>query len=507
MAATETVAQVAFLRKSPIHKSGVLTLSGFGVHVRMQSGHLEIEHGQADERRKFRLPRVGHNLKRLVIIGDDGFVSLSALKWIADVDASLTMLDRTGRVLFVTGPAASSDARLRRAQALSVTNDVGLELCRKLIDAKLEGQERLVREKLNAESTAQTIGKLRQTLTQADRFETIRLLEAQGAQLYFSRWRTLPILWPKADLRRVPEHWRTIGSRRSPLTGGPRLAVTPVHAILNYCFALLESETRLALSALGLDPGLGLGLHTDTPNRDSLALDVLEPVRPQLEGWVLNWVGREPLRRADFFETATGNCRLMSAFCRKLSETAPVWGKLVAPWAEYVARALWKRTAKVKPDDIFPTRLTQQHRREAKGQSSFSAVEVPRIDHCCRHCGKQVQLRNQLCADCAAVTVIGNFDMGRKKAQSEISLAKRSATQKMHKQALRDWNPSDLPSWLTREVYVKQIQPKLAAIPKSRIGTALQVSYPYVLKIQRGQYVPHARHWRALAELVDQSRS
>jgi hypothetical protein len=40
---------------------------------------------------------------------------------------------------------------------------------------------------------------------------------------------------------------------------------------------LLEAETRLAISALGMDPGLGLGLHTDTANRDSLVFDVLEP--------------------------------------------------------------------------------------------------------------------------------------------------------------------------------------------------------------------------------------
>jgi CRISPR associated protein, Cas1 family len=47
----------------------------------------------------------------------------------------------------------------------------------------------------------------------------------------------------------------------------------------------------------GLDPGLGVGLHTDTGNRNSLALDVLEAVRPQIETWVLNWIASEPLRR------------------------------------------------------------------------------------------------------------------------------------------------------------------------------------------------------------------
>lgn len=112
--------------------------------------------------------------------------------------------------------------------------------------------------------------------------------------------------------------------------------------MLNYCFALLQAETRLAVSVLGLDAGLGVGLHTDTANRDSLALDVLEPIRPQIEAWLLNWIGSEPFRRSDFFETGTGNCRLMSRLCMNLSRTSPVWRKLVEPWAEYVAQALWR---------------------------------------------------------------------------------------------------------------------------------------------------------------------
>ena len=68
--------------------------------------------------------------------------------------------------------------------------------------------------------------------------------------------------------------------------------------------ALAESECRLAASACGLDPGIGF-LHTDTANRDSLALDLIEPIRPAIEAWLLDWLMREPLRRADFFEMAT----------------------------------------------------------------------------------------------------------------------------------------------------------------------------------------------------------
>ena len=249
------------------------------------------------------------------------------------------------------------------AQALALKNGVGLEISRALIHAKLEGQERLVRERLKDSGSADVIAGLWAKLAGADRVEVIRVLEAHAAIAYFGAWRDVPVLWPKADLRKIPERLRTVGARQSPLSGGPRLAVTPVHAILNYLFTVLESESRLALTALGLDPGLGVGLHSDSPNRDSLALDVLEPVRPQLENWVYEWVAHEPLRRSNFFETANGCVRLMSDFASQLSSTALSWSKPLAPWAEYVARTLWATTSRPK---VPATRLTQQHRCVSK---------------------------------------------------------------------------------------------------------------------------------------------
>jgi CRISPR/Cas system-associated endonuclease Cas1 len=79
------------------------------------------------------------------------------------------------------------------------------------------------------------------------------------------------------------------------LTGSARLATNPPNAILNYCYALLESEARLAAAAMGLDPGIGM-LHVDSPVRDSLACDIMEAVRPSVD--LLDWLAREPLRRA-----------------------------------------------------------------------------------------------------------------------------------------------------------------------------------------------------------------
>ena len=114
MAASSTLSQQNVSRKSLVNRTGVLTLTGFGIKVRMQSGHLEIEDGIGPERRKIRLARVGHGLKRLVCISEDGFTTLSALKWLAEVGASFVMLNRNGKVLLVTGPTAPSDVQRRR---------------------------------------------------------------------------------------------------------------------------------------------------------------------------------------------------------------------------------------------------------------------------------------------------------------------------------------------------------------------------------------------------------
>ena len=223
-------------------RSGVVTLFGYGIQVRVERGHLILEDGIGAARYQACLPRVGHGLRRLVVIGSDGMVSLAALRWLADQNAAFAMLDRDGSLLATTGPVRPSDARLRRAQALAHHSGASLEIAKELIATKLMGQERLVQGGLKDPATANVILRLREQLSTADTLDTVRHLEAQAAAGYWSVWSKLPILFPRQDLPRVPDHWRTFGTRKSPLTGSPRLAVTPPGAILNYCYALLESE-------------------------------------------------------------------------------------------------------------------------------------------------------------------------------------------------------------------------------------------------------------------------
>src|SRR5487761_257526 len=345
MAATQTVPQdFQYCNLTPIvPQHGVVTLFGYGIKVYVDRGHLKIQDGIGTVRREARLPRIGHGLRRLVVIGSDGFVSLAALRWLADQDASFVMLDRDGSVLATTGPVRSSDARLRRAQALAHQSGIALQIAKDLLDKKLIAQEQLVREKLQNLGAADRIAEMRRGLSTCTTIDALRIFESLAAKAYWSAWRNVPIAFPSKDLSRVPEHWRVFGTRESPLTASPRLAVNPPNAMLNYLYALLESEARLAIAALGLDPGLGV-MHFDSPSRDSLASDLMEPIRPRVDAYVLDWITRGPLRREWFFEQRDGNCRLMRSFAMRLSETAQTWAHAIAPSAELVCKMLCAKT-------------------------------------------------------------------------------------------------------------------------------------------------------------------
>jgi CRISPR-associated endonuclease Cas1 len=509
VAATQNVAQRLILRKS-IHETselkprqGVISLSGYGISVRIDKGHLVLEDGIGSDRRRGRLSRVDHGLKRLVVIGSDGMVSLTALRWLADQKVSFTMLERDGSALLNTSPVRPSDVRLRRAQATALHNGTAFRISRELIDRKLAGQERVAKETLYDDSTALKIRQFRSELAEVDNIDAVRLIESQAAKAYWGAWRSVTIVFPRKDLPRIPEHWLTFGSRISSITASPRLATNPANAILNYLYALLEAESTLAASTLGLDPGIGV-LHADTPNRDSLACDLMEVVRPDVDAFVLNLLKREPLSRRYFFEQRNGNCRLMAGFASSLSQTAPTWGRLIAPIVEWFAREIYQ--SKIPRRNLPPSRLTQEVRRTAQGGAPAARPRpVLKPDRVCLDCGETIERPHVRCDECMkeihSEQMKQIVHLGRVAKVGAEAQAKRAAAQRINTQAVWDWNPSDQPAWLTTEFYATKVQPRLTSISCTLMAKRLNVSYSYADHIRKGR-TPHPRHWQALAELA-----
>lgn len=509
MAAVVTLPHLKKPHNSVLSRHGVLTLWGYGIDVRVQQGHLTIQDGVGSDRRRFRLPRVGHGLTRLVVIGEDGLVSLSALRWLSDQNAAFVMLNRHGSVLATTVPVGSSDPRLRRAQALAHESGAALRISRELIDQKIAGQQEIASELLHDQSAMTDIKKFRSELAEAESIDAVRLVEARAAKAYWTAWQQIAITFAQKDLPRVPEHWRRFDSRLSPITGSQRLAANPINAMLNYLYALLEAEARLAAAALGFDPGLGF-LHVDTTYRDSLACDLMEPIRPEVDAFVLSWILREPVAKDWFFEQPNGNCRLMAPFAARLSETAPTWARLVAPFAEWIAHALGNQKGNSQIKFDAPTKLTGRRKSEGRGNFFVNNVTVSRPPKLCRTCSKEIT-RGKHCSACALVASRERFSLVALKwhATPKDSRHKKHSIKRItdHAVAITWWDPNSLPKWLTEDFYAKQIQPKLKPIRVAELSRVLGVSKPYAGLIRSGKSRPHPRHWKKLSDIAQLGHS
>jgi len=505
MAATSTLPQS--FSAPQISRTGALTVHGFGIRIAVQAGHLQIEDGVGLERRRLRLPRVNRNLKRVIVIGGDGFATFDAIRWITDIGASLIFLNRRGKLLFASTPTASSDVRLRRAQSLALENGTALHISREVILQKLNGQAAVVRDMLDASSTADAMLRFKVELAETQDVDAVRLVEARAAKMYWSQWADVPIRWPRNDEHRIPAHWKLFGSRISPLTRSPRLAANPPNACMNLIHALCEAECHIALIAVGLDPEIGF-LHCDAPHRSSLANDLQEILRPRVDAFVLNWIQTELFRKADFWEDRNGNCRITSPLAKRLCETSDTWRKFAAPVAEWVAQAIWTSSRSLPMDkQVLSTRLTQRRKSEGRGNTFELKINpVPRSVKTCEICGAE-GVNNRYCRSCAVdasrkamaqVALLGHAKPKSKKTKARISKALSD-----HAVANTWWDPGSLPKWLTENCYLQTIQPRLRVRKVREIAEVMRVSQAYAAFIRSGRRRPHARHWMTLAKLVD----
>jgi len=313
----------------------VLVADGHGIHISVARGHLIIEDGIGATRRTRKIPRMPREVARLVILGSTGYVTLEAVRWLADLDITLIQLDRDGRLL-MSSPGQAGDARLRAAQVHAAEGErnsaTGRAVVASLVAAKLTGQAAVLRDVLRLSDSAVKIdGDASHVLTDA----TVNGIEGQAASVYWRGWKgNVHVPFSPHDLSLVPPHWYGFKARssvRNPLLQGKN-ATDPVNAMLNYAYAIGETEARNACYIAGLDPALGFG-HGQHRGTDALVYDLLEPIRPLCDRAVLSLLdtgygapvnpatGRPAyLKLLWFCETGSGVCRLVAPLTHMVAE-------------------------------------------------------------------------------------------------------------------------------------------------------------------------------------------
>lgn len=97
--------------------------------------------------------------------------------------------------------------------------------------------------------------------------------------------------------------WNFVSRQRRP-------PPDPVNAMLSFAYTLLASEAISACELAGLDPHLGV-LHTPRNDRPSLALDLIEEMRPVIaDAVVVRVVRTGQVEPADFTTTVEAGCRM-----------------------------------------------------------------------------------------------------------------------------------------------------------------------------------------------------
>lgn len=242
-----------------------------------------------------------HNLEAIVSFGYRG-ASPALMGGCASRNISLCFLTPNGKFLARVTGKVRGNVILRKKQ-YEASDDLGFSigLARNCILGKVYNSrwvlERATRDhslQLDVEKVKKASGFLQKSLENikdCNDMAQLRGFEGEAASIYFGVFDQM-ILQNKKDF---VFHGR---NKRPPLDN--------VNALLSFVYTLLTNMTASALETVGLDPYVGF-MHTDRPGRVSLALDMIEELRPVLaDRFVLTLINKKMVTGKDFIKKEDG---------------------------------------------------------------------------------------------------------------------------------------------------------------------------------------------------------
>lgn len=271
-----------------------LYVTSENVFIKKDGAAVEIQH---EGKTKLRVPL--HNLDSIAIFSRDATASASLMHACASANVSLSFHSPDGKFLSSSHGPISGNVLLRKAQYRAADHEpLSVSIAQNLVRAKIVNTRSLLLRSARDHSKKKPIIttellhccdflSLRSRLARsATTLERLRGIEGDAASAYFATFNhliTLPI----------PGNLIMKGRTRRP----PR---DPINALLSFHYTLLAHDCRSAAESVGLDPQCGF-LHRDRPGRPSLALDLMEELRPILaDRATLTLINRGQLRAADF---------------------------------------------------------------------------------------------------------------------------------------------------------------------------------------------------------------
>jgi len=278
-----------------------LYLDRKGAELDIDAGSLTVRLGGAVATR---IPLVP--LERVILRGE-AVLSTRVLAELWRHDIGLLLLSgRHGEATARLVGRPHDDVALRLAQYRRAAD---AEACRaiagRLVGAKLAAEARLLGRALEMRPDCRkpltdaiaTLERLRARIgDEGERLgrDSLTGLEGAGAAAYFRAYSVL-----------FADSLEFVRRRRRPPTD-------PVNVCLSLGYTLLHHEAVREIQVIGLDPLLGF-LHVPERGRESLACDLVEPLRPHVDEWVWRRFAERQLRREHFSREKGGACLMGKA--------------------------------------------------------------------------------------------------------------------------------------------------------------------------------------------------
>lgn len=252
----------------------------------------------AEQAEKFRIPI--HNLEAIITFGYTG-ASPGLMHLCAERGVALTFLNEHGGFRARIQGKTSGNVLLRRKQYKFSDGPEALQIAKRMIQAKVINSRtvinRAIRDYGEQDKSSQLqpiaveLKRLSRMVIHVDNLDTLRGVEGEGAKHYFSGMNELILTEKKAFMM-------TTRNRRPPKDR--------INALLSFLYTMLRLDVQAALETVGLDPAVGF-LHRDRPGRASLALDLMEELRPYLaDRLALTLINRKQISPKSFIIKENG---------------------------------------------------------------------------------------------------------------------------------------------------------------------------------------------------------
>lgn len=309
-----------------------LMLCGHGVSMKIDAGTLFIRNGfthHPQQREEYRFFRGSLDIPpQILMLDGSGNISFDVLNWLTEQQVALVRIKWNGEVASVLSGYgyAANPHRVQWQMDTRNNPERRMAFCIDLIIRKIEGCIRTLEKAIpRSDAWEKAISRAYADISTLElepppTLEKLRIIEANSAAAYFRAWRGIPLKWRGLTKNPIPDDWKEIGSRTSDFAlAGNRNASHPVNAILNYAYAVLESQLRIKAVADGYDPTLGI-MHFGGNGSSAFIFDIMEPERSKTDLEVLKFLKSNTFHPADFILRRDGVCRLNPQLAKNIAE-------------------------------------------------------------------------------------------------------------------------------------------------------------------------------------------